>query len=30
MKYLVLERYTDLLESREKNKGKEGFVVKNG
>lgn len=28
MKYLTLERYTDLLDIREKNKGKEGFVVK--
>ena len=28
LKYLTLERYVDLLDSREKNKGKEGFVVK--
>jgi carboxyl-terminal processing protease len=28
IKYLTLERYSDLLETREKNKGKEGFVVK--
>jgi carboxyl-terminal processing protease len=28
MKYLTLDRYVDLLETREKNKGKEGFVVK--
>jgi len=28
MKFMTLERYVDLLESREKNKGKEGFVVK--
>jgi carboxyl-terminal processing protease len=28
LKYLSLDRYTELLESREKNKGKEGFVVK--
>ncbi|MGQ0739773.1 MAG: carboxy terminal-processing peptidase [Bacteroidota bacterium] len=28
LKYLSLERYIDLLEVREKNKGKEGFVVK--
>lgn len=28
LKYLTLERYTDLLDVREKNKGKEGFVVK--
>jgi carboxyl-terminal processing protease len=28
VKYLVLERYADLLDTREKNKGKEGFVVK--
>lgn len=28
LKYLTLERYTDLLDTREKNKGKEGFVVK--
>lgn len=28
LKFLVLERYADLLESREKNKGKEGYVVK--
>ncbi len=28
LKYLTLERYTDLLDSREKNKGKEGFVAK--
>jgi carboxyl-terminal processing protease len=28
LKYLVLERYADLLEDREKNKGKEAFVVK--
>ncbi|HEY6062182.1 MAG TPA: carboxy terminal-processing peptidase [Chitinophagaceae bacterium] len=28
MKYMTLERYTDLLDTREKNKGKEGFVVK--
>ncbi|MGZ5135051.1 MAG: carboxy terminal-processing peptidase, partial [Flavitalea sp.] len=28
LKYLVLERYADLLDSREKNKGKESFVVK--
>ena len=25
---MVLERYADLLETREKNKGTEGFVVK--
>lgn len=29
LKYLTLERYADLLDIREKNKGKEGFVVKN-
>ncbi|MCB9056015.1 MAG: carboxy terminal-processing peptidase [Chitinophagales bacterium] len=28
LKYMTLERYADLLETREKNKGKEGFVVK--
>lgn len=28
LKFLTLERYADLLEIREKNKGKEGFVVK--
>lgn len=28
IKYLTLERYADLLETRDKNKGKEGFVVK--
>jgi len=28
LKYLVLERYSDLLDDREKNKGKEAFVVK--
>lgn len=28
MKFMTLERYSDLLEVREKNKGKEGFVVK--
>lgn len=28
LKYLTLERYADLLEAREKNKGVEGFVVK--
>jgi carboxyl-terminal processing protease len=28
VKYLVLERYVDLLDTREKNKGKEGFVAK--
>lgn len=28
IKFLALERYTDLLDTREKNKGKEGFVVK--
>lgn len=28
LKFMTLERYADLLESREKNKGKEGFVVK--
>ena len=28
IKYLTLERYSDLLDIREKNKGKEGFVVK--
>lgn len=28
LKYMTLERYADLLDSREKNKGKEGFVVK--
>ena len=28
MKYLALERYADLLDTREENKGKEGFVVK--
>ncbi len=28
LKFLTLERYADLLDSREKNKGKEGFVVK--
>ena len=28
LKYMALERYTDLLDTREKNKGKEGFVVK--
>ncbi len=28
VKYAVLERYADLLDQREKNKGKEGFVVK--
>ncbi len=28
MKYMTLERYIDLMDTREKNKGKEGFVVK--
>ncbi|RYY58841.1 MAG: tail-specific protease [Chitinophagaceae bacterium] len=28
VKYLTLERYSDLLDTREKNKGKEGFVAK--
>ncbi|MFM2139711.1 MAG: hypothetical protein RJA57_2018 [Bacteroidota bacterium] len=28
MKYLTLERFADLLENQEKNKGKEGFVMK--
>ncbi len=28
LKYMTLERYIDLLDIREKNKGKEGFVVK--
>jgi carboxyl-terminal processing protease len=28
LKYLVLQRYTDLLDARESNKGKEGFTVK--
>ncbi len=28
LKYMTLERYTDLQDTREKNKGKEGFVVK--
>lgn len=28
LKYLALERYIDLLDTREKNKGKEGFVAK--
>lgn len=28
LKYMTLERYVDLLEVKEKNKGKEGFVVK--
>ncbi len=28
LKFMTLERYTDLLDIREKNKGKEGFVVK--
>jgi len=28
LKYMALERYTDLLDTREKNKGKDGFVVK--
>jgi carboxyl-terminal processing protease len=28
LKYLTLERYNDLLETREKNKGKDNFVVK--
>jgi carboxyl-terminal processing protease len=28
MKFLTLERYADLLDTREKNKGKEGFVAK--
>ncbi|HEY6503078.1 MAG TPA: carboxy terminal-processing peptidase [Chitinophagaceae bacterium] len=28
LKYMSLERYSDLLDVREKNKGKEGFVVK--
>jgi carboxyl-terminal processing protease len=28
LKYLALERYSDLLEQREKNKGKDSFVVK--
>lgn len=28
LKYMALERYTDLLDIREKNKGKEGFVIK--
>ncbi len=28
LKFMTLERYTDLLDTREKNKGKDGFVVK--
>jgi carboxyl-terminal processing protease len=28
LKFMTLERYADLLDTREKNKGKEGFVVK--
>jgi len=28
LKYMTLERYADLLDTREKNKGKDGFVVK--
>src|SRR4051812_7515852 len=28
LKYLALDRYSDMLDLREKNKGKEGFVVK--
>lgn len=28
LKYLTLDRYVDLLDTREKNKGKEGFVIK--
>lgn len=28
LKYMTLERYVDMLETRDKNKGKEGFVVK--
>ncbi len=28
LKYMTLERYTDLLDIREKNKGKDGFVVR--
>ena len=28
LKYMTLERYADLLDTRDKNKGKEGFVVK--
>ena len=28
MKFMTLERYIDLMDTREKNKGKEGFVVK--
>ena len=28
LKYLTLERYSDMLDTREKNKGKEGFVAK--
>ncbi|MEO5948631.1 MAG: carboxy terminal-processing peptidase [Chitinophagaceae bacterium] len=28
LKFMTLERYADLLEARDKNKGKEGFVVK--
>ncbi len=28
LKYLVLDRYADLLENREKNKGTEGYVIK--
>lgn len=28
LKYLTLDRYVDLLDTREKNKGKEGFIVK--
>lgn len=28
LKYMTLERYVDLLDTRERNKGKEGFVVK--
>ena len=28
LKYLTLQRYTDLIDARESNKGKEGFVVK--
>jgi len=28
LKYMTLERYADLLDTREKNKGKEGFIIK--
>ncbi len=28
LKYMTLDRYVDLLENRDKNKGKEGFIVK--